>query len=61
MVNDLVITFIYVVSYCEEVIYNLMEESPWKGALVCLIVPWGKEKNSAPKEKETGEKERRTK
>lgn len=51
MANKLVIAFIYAISYRAEVIYNLMEESPRRGTLVCLIVPWGKEENSAPKKR----------
>lgn len=39
MVNDLVIAFICALSYCVEVIYNLMEESPRRGPQFCLIVP----------------------
>ena len=57
MVNDLVIAFVYALTYCAEVIYNLMEGSPRKGPLFCLIVPWGKEKNFAPKKR--GDKERK--
>lgn len=51
MVNDLVIAFVYALTYCAEVIYNLMEGSPRKGPPFCLIVPWGKEKNFAPKKR----------
>ena len=37
-VNDLVTAFICALSYCAEVIYNLMEESPRRAVLFCLIV-----------------------
>lgn len=57
MVNDLVIAFIYALSYCAELIYNLMGRESQERGISLLNCSTGKEVKFCPKEKDIGEKE----
>lgn len=46
MVNDLALAFIYALSYCAQVIYNLMEGSPSRGSVF-----HGKRRENLPQRK----------
>lgn len=51
MVNDLALAFIYALSYCAQVIYNLMEGSPSRGPMF-----QEKRRENLPQRKEKEEK-----
>lgn len=59
MVNDLVIAFIYALSYCAKVIYNPMEGSSRRGALLRLIVLCRKQRNSSPRKRKEERKKKK--